>query len=123
MHIFACHHTHTHTIVPSKPANIKAKAESATSILVEWEKSSGDEGITAHIVEYCKASDFPNFDEREEFSGDACSALLDGLDRTTKYKVRVKVENAQGDGPYSDVVEVSTGAKGEFISFPNGTQC
>lgn len=67
-------------------------------------------------MEYCKASDFPNFGEIEQFSGDACSALLDGLDRTTEYKVRVKAEN----GPYSDVVEVSTGAKGEFISFPNG---
>jgi len=74
-------------------------------------------------VEYCKASDFPNFGEIEQFSGDACSALLDGLDRTTKYKVRVKAENAQGDGPYSDVLEVSTGAKGEFIHSQMGTQC
>ena len=85
-----------------------------TSIYVEWKPSNGGEGITAYIVEYCEAS-VSDFEHNQEVDGNTFSVTLQGLNRATKYKVRVKAENVKGENACSDEVEVSTEAKGELI--------
>ena len=84
-----------------------------TTIYVEWKPSNGGEGITAYIVEYCEAS-VSDFQHNQEVDGNTFSVTLQGLNRATKYKVRVEAENAKGDA-CSDEVQVSTEAKGELI--------
>ena len=114
--ILACHHTHT--LVPSAPTILAVEAISSTSISVKWAACTNDGGspITGYVVEHRSALDPASPFETHLLGEDVYSTTLDGLTPSTKYEVRVRVENAVGRSQPSVTMQTKTKDNGELKS-------
>ena len=108
----------THTLVPSAPTILAVEAASSTSISVKWAACTNDGGssITGYVVEHRSALDPASPFETHLVGEDVYSTTVDGLTPSTKYEVRVRVENAVGRSQPSVTMETNTKDSGELKS-------
>ena len=108
----------THTLVPSAPTILAVEATSSTSISVKWAActNDGDSPITGYVVEHRSALDPACPFETHLVGEDVYSTTVDGLTPSTKYEVRVRVENAVGRSQPSVTMETKTKDNGELKS-------
>ena len=108
----------SHTLVPSAPTILAVEATSSTSISVKWAACTNDGGspITGYIVEHRSALDPASPFETHLVGEDVYSTTVDGLTPSTKYEVRVRVENAVGRSQPSVTMETKTKDSGELKS-------
>ena len=106
----------THTLVPSAPTIFAVEATSSTSISVKWAACTNDGGspITGYVVEYRHALDPTSPFETHLLGEDVVSTTLDNLAPSTKYEVRVRVENAVGRSDPSVTMRAKTKVDGEL---------
>ena len=114
--ILACHHTHT--LVPSAPTILAVEAISSTSISVKWAACTNDGGspITGYVVEHRSALDPTSPFETHLVGEDVYSTTVDGLTPSTKYEMRMRVENAVGRSQPSVTMQTKTKDSGELKS-------
>ena len=108
----------THTLVPSAPTILAVEATSSTSISVKWAACTNDGGspITGYVVEHRSALDPASPFETHLVGEDVYSTTVDGLTPSTKFEVRVRVENAVGHSQPSVTMETKTKDSGELKS-------
>ena len=109
--------TITHTLVPSAPTILAVEAASSTSISVKWAACTNDGGspIIGYVVEHRSALD-PESPFEMHLVGEDVYTTVDGLTPSTKYEVRVRVENAVGRSQPSVTMETKTKDSGELKS-------
>ena len=108
----------THTLVPSAPTILAVEATSSSSISVKWAACTNDGGspITGYVVEHHSALDPASPFETHLVGEDVFSTTVDGLTPSTKYEVRVRVENAVGCSQPSVTMQTMTKDSGELKS-------
>ena len=106
----------THTLVPSAPTILAVEVTSSTSISVKWAACTNDGGspITGYVVEHRSALGPASPFETHLVGEDIYSTTLDGLTPSTKYNVRVRVENAVGHSDPSVTMRAKTKVDGEL---------
>lgn len=95
--------------VPAAVKIVSCKADSETSVRIEWEK---DTTATSHTVEYTLDKRYFGRTTSEVSSTTSESAIVayvTGLETGNKYYFRIKASNDQGDTPWSSVVSAIIG--------------
>ncbi len=87
---------------PLKPAAPSLSPGSATSVSVTWSAPSnaGRPAIASYDLQYRKSSDSSWRDGPQNVS--AMNTSITGLEEDTRYQVRVRASNSDGDGPWSE---------------------
>ena len=101
--------TTANATVPEAPTNLKATANSATSILLSWADNSGNE--TGFKVERCIGSGCTDYVQIGTVSASGASTLSvmnSGLQKGTTYGYRVRSYNAAGNSAYSNTASAKT---------------
>ena len=100
---------------PSRPGKPTGKAQSSTSISLEWPKPDhGEENIVRYIVFYCSVtshSDVPPAEEWESDKTETNSLVVTNLERSTQYVFQVQAVCAVGNSEkskVSDIIETKT---------------
>ena len=108
----------SHTLVPSAPTILAVEAASSISMSVKWAACTNDGGspITGYVVEHHSVLDPASPFETHLVGEDVFSTTVDGLAPSTKYEVRVRVENAVGRSQPSVTMETKTKDNGELKS-------
>jgi|GEM_PF-4083408 len=106
--------------VPDPPTGVRASPLTTSSVLLTWEPPAG--GAESFVVQAQKiASREPDgtavFDRQgfatvDEVDGSASQAILDGLQPSTTYNLRVLARNESGESPFAGPVAATTGGDG-----------
>src|SRR5262249_52376792 len=93
---------------PSAPGALSSSASSSNQVNLRWSPSSSAPGVTGYGVERCAGSGCTTF---APIGTTTATAYMDGgVSPSTAYNYRVRANDANGSGPYSNTLSIATPA-------------
>ncbi|XP_067105358.1 immunoglobulin superfamily DCC subclass member 4-like [Osmerus mordax] len=93
---------------PLPPSNVKATANSSTSIWLRWEKTRFNNVRIINYTVRCSPAGLRNASLVSYYTSSAQDILLGALKPFTRYELAVQSNGVEGVGPFSVTVEEST---------------
>ncbi len=109
------HETTAGQRAPGKPTNVTVKphntgADARRTLSISWTANpNGNKAITRHEIEW-SPNGTSDWKDLRTVSGQLTNTLFTGLSAGTTRHIRIRSADADGDGPWSDVVSGTTNA-------------